>query len=508
MTTCTEVLQYLSGLRSRTLSGELAPAGLTELSAARLVAVLSPADRAALVARVGGMGSAQETIQREGAEYAQLQARVRSEERHTHSILFRFEGAAKRAAEEGQAAGDASALRAAQAELRDREAQFADLVQQKALLDNLVPAAGGFVALTGLGAMALRDLEVRAYRVSAMEFSAYWADSQRVDAELERTADAGGAVFGQLLPRLPGVDRSYLWAVGIGLAKSGSDGATAAATFLSAYEQVAAFTPNTENRLLSAEILATLARPLSETVPLLAELNRSVASTGVPPESSLAVAATLLAGQRQDGTFAVANLPAFLALTRSYEAAGLLSVVNAPFADLSAKFVAARSQFGMWGYQPSEDVELSAAYLTVSDLPITGVGTKLAIIARGVGTYLQYPLVAASILAAIPVLEANETLTLLERAYDILGRRTGPIPPPELLCLAVRLLHGIRVASVNELDATAAARPAGAGPPTPSPGPRLFLVPLLVAHGHYFSTFGAFSGAHPGHVHAFGGFTG
>ncbi len=508
MATCKDVLLFLNGLRAHAPAAELAPADLAVLTQAHLVAVLSSADRAALATRVGGLESARETIEREGAEYAQLMAHTRAEERRTHSILFHFEGAEKRAAEQAHAASDASSLRAAEEDLKSREAAFADLVQQKALLDNLVPTAGGFAALTGLGAIALRDLEVRAYRVSATEFTTYWTESQRVDADLERTADASGACFGQLQPRLANVDRSYLWAVGIGLAKTPGEPAATAAAFLGAYDPIASWSPNVENRLLSAEIVASLGRPPAELLPQLAELQRAVASTGVPRESSLGVAAILLAGQRQDGSFATANLPAFLALTRSYEAAALLSVINAPFADLSGKFTAARTQFQAWGYQPSEDVELSSAYLTVSDLPIAGIGTKLAIIARGIGTYLEYPLVAASILAAIPVLEANETLTLLERGYDVLGRRTGPMPAPELMCLAVRLLHGIRVASVDELDASAAARPGPVAPSTPYLGPRFFFVPVLVAHGHYFSTYGAFGGAHPGHVHAFGGFTG
>ena len=164
--------------------------------------------------------------------------------------------------------------------------------------------------------------------------------------------------------------------------------------------------------------------------------------------------------------------------------------------------------FASWGYEPSEDVELSSAYLTVSELPVEGVSTKLAIISKGLHAYLQYPLVASAILAAIPVLEANETLNILEQAYEIVGRRAMPMTPPELICLAVRMVHGVRPQTIQSLDTTAT--------PTASSaargyyyGPGFFFVPIFIAHGAYYSTYSGIGGAHPGHAHfAAGGFTG
>jgi hypothetical protein len=188
-------------------------------------------------------------------------------------------------------------------------------------------------------------------------------------------------------------------------------------------------------------------------------------------------------------------------------------VVNRPFDELSGRFHSMRSMFGGWGFQPSEDVELSSAYLAVSELPLEGVTGKLAILTRGMAMYLQYPLVAASILAAVPVLEANETLSLLERAYEVIGQRTGPMSQAELICLAVRMVHGIKIASVDELDATARAAPAAATAARPTGfyyprGPGFFFLPLIVTHGAYYSTFSGVGGLHPGHVHAVGGFAG
>lgn len=147
-------------------------------------------------------------------------------------------------------------------------------------------------------------------------------------------------------------------------------------------------------------------------------------------------------------------------------------------------------------------MELAASFLTLSDLPADGISTKLTILSRSLIAYLQYPLVASAILASIPVLEANETLNLLEHAYEIIGRRAMPMSQAELLCLAVRMIHGIRSETVGGLDTTATARPAGF---TYLPTQRFFFVPIVILHGSYYSTFGGFGGAHPGHLHAFGG---
>jgi len=77
-----------------------------------------------------------------------------------------------------------------------------------------------------------------------------------------------------------------------------------------------------------------------------------------------------------------------------------------------------------------------------------------------------------------------------------------------LICLAVRMVHGVRPQTIQNLDTTATAAPAAAGAGYYY-GPRFFFVPILVAHGAYYSTFSGVGGAHPGHAHfGTGGFTG
>src|SRR5260370_37423750 len=101
-----------------------------------------------------------------------------------------------------------------------------------------------------------------------------------------------------------------------------------------------------------------------------------------------------------------------LQMTKLFESAAILSVLNVPSDQLAARFQSYRSMFSMWGFRQSEDTELASAYLSLSGLGPDDVRTKLSIIVDGMRTYLEYPLVAAAILTSIPTLEANELLDL------------------------------------------------------------------------------------------------
>jgi hypothetical protein len=322
-------------------------------------------------------------------------------------------------------------------------------------------------------------------------------------------ADGGSAYCGGLARGIPGADLAYLWAISLGLAKSRPDRDQGVPEFLGAYNATSSLSHNPENRLMASEILVAASRPLPEQLPLLEQLVHDVRKLGVPDASALGVASIVLFGRRADGSFATETVQQFLRQTRCYEAAALLGIVNVPADPLGQKFQAWRSSFAGWGYSYSEDTELSAAYLAVSDLSPTEASSKFVILARGLVTYLQYPLVAAAILASLPTLEANETLNCVEKAYGVVGSRARGLSQAELVTLAVRMVHGIRNELVGNLDATATRPPAGATAPAPAFVPRPFFLPILVVHGAYYSTFGGISGVHPGHVHGMpGGFGG
>jgi len=507
MTNCQEIYNFLLCVSRRAGVPAISDADLATLQQMNLIRQLTADEFAQLTQQAHELYDSQVALSAEQRQRQALAVQAQEDDRKTHSILFHLEGREKQEALLRREAGDQASLQATTADLASRIRAVDQMVVNQSLLGTMSAYGNGFVGLTSLGAAALRDLGVRLYRVADRPFDPYWQQSQAVTAQLTTIAGRSSQYIAGLVPRLGGVDRSYLWSIAVGLAKRDGDVATVGSTFLDAYTRLAPLTGNDENRLMSAEMISSLPRTPEQSLPLLTQLEHDVRKAGVPKESSLGVASILLLGQRADGTFATANLSTFLRVTKSYESAGLLAIVNRPFDELGQKFSQLRAMFGGWGFQPSEDVELASSYLAVSDLPVEGIGTKLAIITRGMATYLQYPLVASAILASIPVLEANDTLNLLEQGYGIIARTAGGLTQAELICLAVRMVHGIRAETITGVDTTATAAPA----PSASYyayGPRFFFVPIFVAHGAYFSTYSGLGGAHPGHAHFVGGFTG
>jgi hypothetical protein len=504
---CNHVAAFLHGVSAGSVEGTLPDPDLAQLQQLSLLDVLTPDEVKQLQAEVGQLQAAQEALEQEQARIAAMSETIATDTRRTHSILFHLQGVDTEEAAVDHLHEEQAALQSLEADEAKHQADFARLLTKKAELEQLAPFGGRYVALTTAGRVALRDLNVALYRVGDQEFSSYWTQAQAINAELGGIVTRAAAIHVPLAEVLTEVDPVYLWAVAISMAKMRVDPGQQVPLFLDAYRSVAPLTPNLENRLLSAEILSGIPQPIAASISDLGSLVASVRSLGVQPDVAAGVAAILLAGRRADGTFATEPLGQFLRITPSYESAALLAVVNKPFADLSAAFARLKALFASWGYSISEDTELASAYLATSDLPEETVGTKMAILARGVGAYLEYPLVAAAILASIPVLEANETLNLLERAYEILGQRTGPMSSAELITLAVRTIHGVNVRSVNELDPTQTAPATYPSFAYANAPPRLW-VPVFVAHYGYYGTFSAIGGFHPGHVHVVGGMIG
>ncbi|MFZ1023746.1 MAG: hypothetical protein WAN87_06395 [Thermoplasmata archaeon] len=504
MTSCKDIYLFLSQVAAKNVTAAISDADASLLSQLNLVQFLTADQYRDLQSKIQALGTAQAELQQESAQRAGIARQVQEDDRKTHSFLFRLESESKRAAVQQSEASEQSQLKAMDSDLAQKQQQFGQLVQQRSLLDTITPFGDRFIGLTGLGAVGTRDLGVRMYRVADTDFATYWAQNLKITQDLTNLASGGADYMARIAPGLPGADRANLWAISIGLAKNQPDEAQGAASYLNVYNSIQSLTNNIENRLMASEILFSLPRPLADEFPALQQILRDVRNLNVPKESALGVASILLLGQRADGTIATPNLAQYLTFTRSYESAALLAIVNVPVPDLNVKFQAIRTMFRGWGYQPSEDVELSSAYLSVSELPVEGISTKLAIIARGLSTYLAYPLVTASVLATLSTLEANDTLNLLEQAYGIVGRRAMPMSQAELVCLAVRMLHGIRNELVGPLDATATAVPTAARTPGMY-GPRFFFVPIVLVNYGHFSTFSGIGGAHPGHVHGFVG---
>ncbi len=511
MTSCQQVASFFDQVATRSTPQALGPADEALLAQCQLAQFLTADDYQKLRASVDGMGAAQAAIAEEQSQRASLAELAATDQRRTSSFLFHLEGKEKQAQGVQAAATEADRLKAVDADLAAKNQQLVELISQRSLFDTLVPYGDRYAGMTSLGLVERRNLAVRLYRLSDTDFAQYWADAQKLRQEMSELSDRGAEVYGGIAPAIPGADRAHLWGISIGLAQAPTGGSDPATQFVQDYNQLAGISGNLENRLMSAEALVSLGRPIVSELGVLRQLFDDVVRLDVPKESALGVASLLLLGRRADGTVATPNFQQYLTVTRSYESAALLAILNTPFETLSPKFQTLRSMFTGWGYQLSEDVELASAYLAVSELPADGIATKLAIIAKGMGAYLEYPLVAAAVLTALSTYEANETLNLLEQAYAIVGRRAMPMTQPELVCLAVRLLHGVRNQLVGPLDATAAQAPAAVAARGPGYyyGPRFFYAPIIVAHYGYYSTYSGIGGFHPGHVHGFsGGFGG
>lgn len=504
MTDCRTVAAFLQSVAARSVTSTLPDADLSALQSSGLVTVRTPEEKAELEQEVAQLQAAQAAIEAEEAKRQTEAALVAADTGRTHSILFHLQGVDKEEAVVDRLNSEQEALQAIEADLARREADFHQLLLKRSELEVVSPYDGRFIAITTAGQVALRDLSVALYRVGDEQFTGYWTQARAIDVELDRLSVRAAEAHAALSGPLSEVDPTYLWAVAIGLAKGAAEVATSSEGFLTAYEMVEPLSDNTENRLLAAQVVAGLDGAFDSAVEELRTVFSEVEGLGVPPASAAGVAALLLAGRRADGTFATEPLSQFLRVTPSYESAALLAIVNRPYEELALSFTTLKQLFAGWGYSISEDTELASAYLTLSQLPADTVQTKMAILARGVSAYLQYPLVAAAVLASIPVLEANETLNLLEKAYEILGQRTGPMTQSELITLAVRLVHGTDVRSVNSLDPTQVAAPSYPSFAYSAAGARLW-VPVVIVHANYFATFSAIGGAHPGHVHAVGG---
>jgi hypothetical protein len=307
--------------------------------------------------------------------------------------------------------------------------------------------------------------------------------------------------------------------VSIGLAKLQGDQTQISQRFLNAIGILQHSDSTIENKMMAAEIITSFgADPTQYTSDFdLQNLSESLVSleqelrheAEVPKEISAGIAATIMFGRRSDGTFPTDRFTEFSRMTHSHEAAAILSVVDVPSDYLADKFQSFRDLFRSWGYESSEDTELASAYLSVSDRASDDVKTEMPIILDALKNHLEYPCVAAAMLALIPTLDANEILDLMEKASSLLGSFATSLERPELICLSVRMIQGIENELVMRLDPTAKIMK------TPMQFRYIpsyifyrYYAPVIIAHSSYFSTFSGMRGVHPAHVHGFWGFVG
>ena len=462
-------------------------------------------------------------------EEEQAAETLRKDEEKDHSFVFRLEGEEKKAELEQEIQSETAVVSKEQADLKALEANVDQLIQTKSTIDRMVPYGAQYLSLTDLGTTTMNDLRVRDYRVADEEFADFVTEVKATYAELRSIADRSTPYVALIKPQVPDLKDedqpvgvgdsgnpnaieapSLVWSTAIGLAKLQGDTNQIGERFLQAFAILRSFDSTTPNKLMAAEVMTAAGnQDLQSLKAALQAMDKQVRDLHVPKELSAGVAAIILAGRRYDGTYPTDRFAQFTKLTHSYEAAAILAVMNLPYDQLSSKFQFLKSKFVGWGYMESEDTEIASAFLAIGELSPDEVEGKMQYIVEQLTNYLEYPLVAAAILASIPVFESHEVLDLMEKAVTMLFAYAKGLERSEMVALAVRMIHGVRNELVKEVDSTAKITE------TPvqftyamHPGFFIWYFPVIVAHSTYHATFSGMGGFHPAHSHGVGGFAG
>jgi len=465
----------------------------------------------------------------EKAEEEVAEEALKQDERKEHSFLFHLEHKEEEDELRQRTQNETAAVSREESELSAIEANVNELIQRKSMFDRMVRCDGEYLSLTDLGSVILNDLNVRNYRVAGQEFPDFSAEIKATYTELRSIADRAGSYVILLKPSVPEIGDlehsnndndggghamiqapSLLWSTAIGLAKLQGETGQIGERFIQALHGLQNLDSTTPNKLMAAEIMTALSsQDLQSLESVLRNLDQGLRNQRVPKELSAGVAATIMAGREFDGTYPSDRFTQFRQVTSSYEAAAILAVMNVPYDGLSSKFQAFRSLFTSWGYTTSEDTEIGSAFLAIGELDAFEVEEKLKYVVEQLKNYLEYPLVAAAILASIPVFESHEVLDLMEKAVTLLSGYATGLERSELVALAVRMIHGVRNELVKEIDSTAKITETPVQFTYSShPGLFIWYYPVIVAHSSYNSTFSGMGGFHPAHSHGIGGFAG
>ncbi len=529
MMKCSDVRTFLSQINDREAPITPVPAAdLEYLSVNGYVLKTTKEDYDEGVADVARLSQLFTQISAEKSEEEQTEAAQHQDIGKVYSFRFKFEGEEMKEQTRERLQKERDEISREESEINQMETTVNELIQKKSTMDRMVAHDGGYVSLTGLGALVLNDLNVRNYRVADQEFPDFLSEIKATYAELRSIADRATSYvtlfksWGPLREELEhseegddagqalGEAQSLLWSTAIGLSKLRGDHAQTGQRFIQSFNALWDLHSTTTNRLMAAEIMTAISsQDIQSLKSTLRDLDQQVRREAVPKELAAGAAATIMAGRRFDGTYPVDRFIQFAHLTKSSEAASILAIMNIPYDTLSSKFQQFRSVFTSWGYMTSEDTEIASAFLGIGELNADQIGWKLQYILEQLKNSLEYPIVAAAILASIPVFEAHEALDLMEKAVTLLNGYATGLERSELVALAVRMIHGVRNEIVKEIDPTAKITE------TPvqftyASHPGLFphYYPIIIAHSSYHATFSGMGGFHPAHSHGIGGFAG
>lgn len=484
---------------------------LTYLKDQGYMEIYSQGDYDALKAEIAQQDQISTQMANMKKEFLEHEQVLKEEEGKEHSIRFYLEKKEKRDALKSLVEKEESVVENIDKTEKSYEVQFNNILTKKALMSNLIPYNNQFIMLTDKGKNLVKDLAIRIYRFSDEDFTNYEKEMTKTMEDLDNIVNTSKTYYSYIESVVPNIEQdSILLSTAIALAKFKDNVDSIKNRFTGIYEALGSYSKNIENHLMATEILTGAGKDIEDNMEDFKEVFKKVMrESSVPRESATAVAAIIYLSRRYDGTFPLQNLDEFRKITPSYEAAAVMASINKNFNEISEKFADMRKILSQWGYDESEDVELSSAYVAISELKPDEIKDKLSIVIDALKNYLEYPLVASTIVATVPVMESNETLDLLSKAYHLLENNFTGFERSELMAASASLIHGIRSELITGIDSKA---PLTDTPYNfyyvPSSPLFQYYVPVLMVHGCYYSTFSGIGGVHPAHIHAVGGFSG
>jgi hypothetical protein len=459
---CSDVRTFLAEVADKAISTRLGEDDLALLAGNFYIARISCEDHDRAAAELANLDQVTAELAAEEEDEAADEHHLRDDEGHLRGIRFHFEGQERKEAERVDVEKEEQHIAEQRAVIAEKDDKVLELIKKKSALDMHVQCGNEYLSLTEPGIRMLHDLNIRNYRVAETEFSDFIDECEATSEALHGIAQRARYYADMIRPSLAsreednddeemrrikerGLD-SQLWAVSIGLAKLETDNEselidkyTRTLDLIYASDR---FFSNLDSTVIAAEIIAISSMiPSAEQIQSLSELDEELRLSKVPPELSIKVAATILCGGGS-----VERFRELAKMTKSHQAAAMLSTINISTDELRDRFKSFKSVFNSWGYSESEDTDLAAAYLSTTKLTADDVGhdpsAKMLTVLNGVKNDLEYPLLPAAILTSIAALNAGEVLDLMEKGAAILHSVATDLERSELTSLAVRMVYG------------------------------------------------------------------
>lgn len=313
--------------------------------------------------------------------------------------------------------------------------------------------------LTAVGRHVLGELEVRADRTDPLPLSTVAQMLSRLLVEFDEVAKTAEYFLTDLGPVTPPEAVPLLRPVALGLANRRESPEDLAEEFRNVWGGVEVMGGGARDRLLAAELLNASSADMGKVyAPIMSTTEKIRAKAG--PKVSAVTAAAIL--HLTAGMDAAVPLETFLELrpkSGSDEAAALLAALAT---DPGSALHRRDTLLEALGANPgSVDARHAATYLAAIGAEGEAV-TRTRALASALAPRLTEPLTAASLLSGHGRLSARESLDWVDKATEILsGRQLAP-NRPELVALAVALVHGLP-------DSEFAAPSAAGNRPAPAP---------------------------------------